>query len=381
MKIMKKLILLFNIALVTYSCFGQNKHSVPVESKNYRTYFTLRIGEIIIPDMLLDTGFAFDGLMLFNPAYMDSLDYTNAAEVRIGGAGSGDDATALIIDSVNFHIGDIEIEHQPLIILRENPGLYSNGLIGYSIFGHFITEFDYDNNVMTLHDSDKIKVDNSWGVVPLYFKNNNIPWLNAFVVIENEEPVPVSFNRSLYPSSDQIDELFKERRTIRDYKGEKIDRLLLEKLAGYTVYAPTHNFNFRVIIIDDGLIIDLIDSIILKFTARIYSWFYKNKVIYSLLRVFTPSREHEYLKAKPKLESAQYALYNLDLYAQVKGLACRNLVGNQAVINRNKKFRKKLGIKPAEKIFGTITLGYPAIKFKNKVYGKNVIIQWNDNVN
>ena len=81
------------------------------------------------------------------------------------------------------------------------------------------------------------------------------------------------------------------------------------------------------------------------------------------------------------LESAQYALYNIDLYAQVKGLACRNLVGNQAVINRNKKFRKKVGLKPAEKIFGTLTLGYPAIKFKNKVYGKNIMIQWNNNFN
>ncbi len=192
MKIMKKLIMLFNIALVTYSCSGQIKHTVPVESKNNRTYLTIRIGEMIIPDILLDTGFAFDGLMLFNPAYRDSLDYTNVAAVRIGGAGGGDDATALMLDSVSFHIGEIEIEHQPLIILRENPGLYSNGLIGYSIFGHFITEFDYDNNVMILHHSDRIKVDNSWGMVPLYFKNNNIPWLDAFVVIEKEVPVPVS---------------------------------------------------------------------------------------------------------------------------------------------------------------------------------------------
>ncbi len=222
---------------------------------------------------------------------------------------------------------------------------------------------------------------------------------------------PLSFNRSLYPSSDQIDELFRERRTIRDYKEEKIDRLLLEELAGYIVYAPTHNFNFRVLIIDDDWIIEYIDSTILKFVLKVHKWFYNNSIIYSLLKIFTPSREFEYLKAKPKLEaakrrnsgfktkpaaiimiigdkrtplsleSAQYALYNIDLYAQVKGLACRNLVGNQAVINRNKIFRKKVGLKPVEKIFGTLTLGYPAVKFKNKVYGKNIMIQWNNNLN
>lgn len=218
---------------------------------------------------------------------------------------------------------------------------------------------------------------------------------------------PESFNKSLYPSTDQIDELFRERRTIRDYTGREIDRSILEEITGYIVYAPTHNFNFRVIIIDDDLIKELIDSIILNFSVRIYNWFYKPSIIHSLIKICTPSREFEYLKAKPKLEavkrreggfktkpaaiimiigdkriplsleSAQYALYNMDLYAQTRGLACRNLVGNQKVINRNRKFRKLAGLKHEEKIFGVLTLGYPAIKFRNKVKGKKVMIQWN----
>jgi len=73
---------------------------------------------------LLDTGFAFDGLMLFNPAYRDSLDFTRAAEVQIGGAGSGDDATALMIDSVSFSIGDTEMKNHPVIILGRIPAFY-----------------------------------------------------------------------------------------------------------------------------------------------------------------------------------------------------------------------------------------------------------------
>jgi len=77
------------------------------------------------------------------------------------------------------------------------------------------------------------------------------------------------------------------------------------------------------------------------------------------------------------LESAQYALYNMDLYAQSKGIACRNLVGNQGVINRSREFRKKIGLNNHEKIFGTITLGYPATKFRNKVTGKRLPLQWN----
>ncbi|MGD0342328.1 MAG: hypothetical protein ABSA76_11560 [Bacteroidales bacterium] len=82
-------------------------------------------------------------------------------------------------------------------------------------------------------------------------------------------------------------------------------------------------------------------------------------------------------KVPLSLESAQYALYNIDLYAQSKGIACRNLVGNQMILNRNVKFRKLIGLDKNEKFFGTITMGYSAIKFRNKVLGKHIKIQWN----
>jgi hypothetical protein len=173
------------------------------------------------------------------------------------------------------------------------------------------------------------------------------------------------------------------------------------------IYAPTHNFNLRTIIIDDDHIINLIDSLIYKFSINIYKWLYKPRIIQLLIKIIAPDREFEYLKAKPKLEnvqkrnsgfktkpaaiimiigdkkvpltleSAQYALYNIDLYAQSKGIACRNLVGNQMILNGNKKFKKLIGLDKNEKIFGTITMGYSTIKFKNKVFGKHIKIQWN----
>lgn len=120
------------------------------------------------------------------------------------------------------------------------------------------------------------------------------------------------------------------------------------------------------------------------------------------------AREHEYLKAKPNLEtvlesgrsfrtppvapifvigdkriplseaSAQYAIYNMSLYAQVKGIGSRNLAGNQMILNRRKAIRRRLGLEKHERILGTLGLGYPAVKFRNKVRGKEYNIQWND---
>jgi hypothetical protein len=77
------------------------------------------------------------------------------------------------------------------------------------------------------------------------------------------------------------------------------------------------------------------------------------------------------------MESAQYALYNIDLYTKTLGLGCRNLVGDQMFLNRSKSLRKLLKIGKDKKIFATIALGYPEVKFKNKVIGRQMLIQWN----
>jgi len=180
------------VILVGCTCLAQTENSVPVEIKYNRTYVTVRIGKMTIPNILLDTGFAYDGLMIFNPSYRDSLDLSRAFEVQVGGAGSGSAPRALMVDSSSFSVGGTIMVNQPLIIMQEDTGLGSNGIIGYSIFGHFLTEFDYDHNIMTLHNSEMTLVDSSWSEIPIYFKNNNIPWLDALVVIEKEEPVPIS---------------------------------------------------------------------------------------------------------------------------------------------------------------------------------------------
>lgn len=222
-----------------------------------------------------------------------------------------------------------------------------------------------------------------------------------------DDKAPITFNKTLYPSPVQIEELLEERRTIRDFTKERIDRTLLEQIVILASLAPTHNFNLRVIVIDDPEIIGKIETAIYRFTTRLYRFLYKPKVIHWMVRFFASKSEFEYLKAKPKLEksiergkafktvpaaivmivggkriplsleSAQYSLYNIDLYAQTCGLGCRNLVGNQMILNRSKSLRKLLKIAKDEKIFGTIALGYPAVRFKNKVIGKQMPIQWN----
>lgn len=219
---------------------------------------------------------------------------------------------------------------------------------------------------------------------------------------------PIPFDDSKLPSSAQLDELFKQRRTIRHFLKRKPDRHLLEEIINYGVYAPTHNFNFRAIAADDEGLLNQIDHVVFSYNKKIYRYLYKPGIIRFLIKSLFPSQKDEYLKAKPKLEgslkigrayqcmppvivfivgdrniplsveSAQYVLYNMDLYARTKGMGCRNLVGNQMFLNRSKVFKHLLKLGKNEKIFATIGLGYPSKKFRNKVIGKQMRIQWNN---
>jgi NAD-dependent dihydropyrimidine dehydrogenase PreA subunit/nitroreductase len=215
---------------------------------------------------------------------------------------------------------------------------------------------------------------------------------------------PVAYEKTRLPSPQQLDELFKERRTIRTFTKDKIDRTLVEEIVGYGIYSPTNNFALRAIVVDDEEIIRELDRIILQYTLRIYNLFYKPKIVFHLLKRLASATG--YLQAKPKLErsletgyvlrdpaaivfiagdrrvplseaSAQYALCNMILYAQVKGIGSRLWGPGQLFLDRRQAARERLGLQKHEHILGTLVLGHPAVRFQNKVEGKTLSIRWN----
>ena len=72
------------------------------------------------------------------------------------------------------------------------------------------------------------------------------------------------------------------------------------------------------------------------------------------------------------------ALETGDLYAQVKGIGSRLWGPGRLFLNRNKAARERLELAKHEQIFGTVLLGYPAVRFRNKVEGRTMPIQWNE---
>jgi ferredoxin len=214
---------------------------------------------------------------------------------------------------------------------------------------------------------------------------------------------PVAYDKTRLPSPEQLDELFKERRTVRFFKKDRVDRAILKEIVGYGIYAPTNNYNLRAIVVDDQEIIEALDRILMQFVSRIYKVVFKPKIVFNLIRRITPALDP---KDKVKMENAlgrgyafhrppaivfivgdkrvalseastQYALYNMILYAQVKGIGSCLWGAAEIFLDRSKAARKRLGLGKHEHILGALGLGYPAVKFANKVEGKTLSIQWN----
>ncbi len=206
------------------------------------------------------------------------------------------------------------------------------------------------------------------------------------------------------PSAEQLDELYKERRTIRLFKKDKIDRVPIEEIVRYGIFAPTENFHLRTIAVDDEAIIAELDQVLLRLTRRIYN-LVRPKFLESIAQMIGYAHSLRRNKAKLKAvvergrtfltppaawvfivgdksiplsdASAQFALANIMYYAQIKGLGC-GLSGNgQLFLDKDKSVRRRLGLGKRENILGALVLGYSLIRFTNKVTGKVLPIQWN----
>ncbi|UCG31030.1 MAG: retropepsin-like domain-containing protein [candidate division WOR-3 bacterium] len=160
--------------------------------------------------VILDTGMHFEGLLLYNLDPEDSVTLDNPVEVLVPGAGRDEPSTALMADSMSFYVGKLECKDQRIIVLQNNrmEGMLSEGVTGYSLFGKYIVEIDYERMIITLHESP-FTVDSSWEFIPMTFKTNNIPWIEGTVNVNGEEEMPASFYIDL-ASPDALELLVKE---------------------------------------------------------------------------------------------------------------------------------------------------------------------------
>lgn len=189
-----KLINYFFVILFLLACSEAPSQTIPIKMERNKTILPVTIGDVGPLDILFDSGLSFDGLMIYNPDLRDSINLNKSISVQIPGAGSGAPSTAIMDDSASFFVGEVEFKNQRVIVLQNDiyKGFPTDGIIGYSILGHYATEINYDTELVTLHDPKNFSPDDSWHSIPIYFKDNPIPWIDVSISIEDEEPINIS---------------------------------------------------------------------------------------------------------------------------------------------------------------------------------------------
>ena len=215
------LLLSLTLCYILVPAFSQTNSGVTVPAKtagfempfdlvNNKTTLPARIGASRLIRIVLDSGMGWDGMVITNPDLADSITLKSPMEASIGGAGNSGEATAVFSDSMTFSIGKKEFENQRIVILRQGGfrGGSFDGVTGFSIFGHYTVEVNYDRKEIILYKPGEMIIDKSWTEIPMYFKENMIPWIDVSIVIENEKPVPINCYID-YASSESIELLMK----------------------------------------------------------------------------------------------------------------------------------------------------------------------------
>jgi hypothetical protein len=188
----------------------EQKNIIPFVLARNKTILAVQAGKSRPLKIILDSGMGWDGLLVFKADLLDSLCLIDPKDMNLGGAGNGNGQVAAVSDAMGYSLGNMEFKNQRIAVLKTDhfKGFPNDGTIGYSLFGHFAVEIDYDRSILLLHGPAEFSPDPSWTEIPIYFRNNNIPWLDARIVIENEEPVTVSCYID-YASSEAIELLLK----------------------------------------------------------------------------------------------------------------------------------------------------------------------------
>jgi len=182
------------IILLSLACADIFSQAIPIKLERNKTIIPVSIGDIGPLKIVLDTGMPFEGLIIYNPDLKDSIKLKKEIQVRIPGVGRGEPSIALMDDSATFFVGDFKFKNQKVIVLQNDifKDFPSDGIIGYSLLGYYVTEIDYDKNVMNLYEPTKTAPDSSWQRIPMYFKNNTIPWIDVSISVKGETPVKLS---------------------------------------------------------------------------------------------------------------------------------------------------------------------------------------------
>lgn len=202
-------------------------------------------------------------------------------------------------------------------------------------------------------------------------------------------------NTDILPTSRQIKEFLKSRRSDFHFEDREIEREILKDIAVMGKYSPTNNYDMDVIIVDNPDIINSLERLCARKVKFLDYLFFRFKPMTMITKWFDPAFKKDEAKIKAARGkkgktfsgataliivigdrkimytelSAQYFLYNMQLYAKTLGLGSRPSGGGKWFLAKSKSARRILDIPKNKTIQAILFLGYPSLQYVNKAEG------------
>lgn len=194
------------------------------------------------------------------------------------------------------------------------------------------------------------------------------------------------------PSLDALVAAFRERRSARIFRGEPVPRESVRKLVDISRWAPSASNEQPVdwLAFDDPDQIAALSSRAVAVLARIgrllrdpqadFEWLAqrraegKDPIFFQAPVVLVA---HVPTEAYFGRDDAIYAVYNLMLAAQRRGLGTCQIGYFQFALDRSRQLRRALGLPKGRQVEVTLVLGYPAFDFHRVLPRRQPDMIWN----
>lgn len=165
---------------------------IPFKLNGNRVIFPISVNNSKELKITLDTGMTFDGVYLFHKELSDKLSIKTPIKVRVGGAGSGEASYAIMADSLTLASAGMQFHNQKVVISQSEitQKFSTDGVAGYTLFGSYVVEIDYDSCFIKLYNPETFNPDTTWKKVKLTLKES-IPFLDAAITIKGEDSISV----------------------------------------------------------------------------------------------------------------------------------------------------------------------------------------------
>lgn len=140
--------------------------------------------------LILDTGMPMEGVILFGGQTTDKLNLPFVGKAPVMGAADGAVVMTDLAMGMDFKLPGAEFSDQMILVMPNNPLKEVDGVIGNSIFKHFVTEIDYDKMEITLMHPDKFNYSGRGEKIPLEIAMH--PMISGEIEMENGEMVPMN---------------------------------------------------------------------------------------------------------------------------------------------------------------------------------------------